>query len=282
MKNKVTAGLLAFFLGIFGVHRFYLGQVGKGIVYLLFCWTPIIWIISMIDFIVFLAMGEKSFNYKYNPEFIHQLYPAHAAGPTVVINQHGTHTYQQTAVPQPQPVYQPAPSAQSRREQEYQRRQAEQARRPQKKARPKVDPFQEEGDDKYREYDFDGAIRAYLRSLNVKSVNPKVHFRLACLYSLMEQTESSFFHLEKAVEQGFYNFEAITTHDHLAFLRSQQPVFDEFVANGYKVLSSQDPPEETLELSEDIISKLERLAKMKEVGLLTAEEFEQQKVKLLQ
>lgn len=34
-KKKVTAGLLCFLLGIFGAHRFYVGKVGTGILWLL-------------------------------------------------------------------------------------------------------------------------------------------------------------------------------------------------------------------------------------------------------
>ena len=34
MKNKVTAGLFGILLGGFGAHKFYLGNVGLGIVYL--------------------------------------------------------------------------------------------------------------------------------------------------------------------------------------------------------------------------------------------------------
>ncbi len=35
MKSKGTAYLLWFFLGAFSAHRFYLGKIGSGIVYLL-------------------------------------------------------------------------------------------------------------------------------------------------------------------------------------------------------------------------------------------------------
>ena len=35
-KNKTTAGLLALFFGGIGVHKFYLGQGGLGVVYLLY------------------------------------------------------------------------------------------------------------------------------------------------------------------------------------------------------------------------------------------------------
>jgi len=66
MKNKTTAAILAFLLGGIGVHRFYLGQGGLGIMYLLFCWTFIPLVISFIDFIIFLTMNEDAFNDKYN------------------------------------------------------------------------------------------------------------------------------------------------------------------------------------------------------------------------
>jgi TM2 domain-containing membrane protein YozV len=66
MKTKTTAAVLAFFLGGLGVHRFYLGQTGLGLVYLFFCWTLIPAIVAFIDFIVFLAMDVKAFDAKYN------------------------------------------------------------------------------------------------------------------------------------------------------------------------------------------------------------------------
>ncbi|MEZ4462632.1 MAG: TM2 domain-containing protein [bacterium] len=37
MKDKTTAFLLAWFLGGFGIHKFYLGENGAGLLYLLFC-----------------------------------------------------------------------------------------------------------------------------------------------------------------------------------------------------------------------------------------------------
>lgn len=38
-KSETTGLLLAFFLGGVGAHHFYLGRVGPGALYLLFCWT---------------------------------------------------------------------------------------------------------------------------------------------------------------------------------------------------------------------------------------------------
>ena len=64
-KNKVTAGLFALLLGGLGIHKFYLGQVGSGIVYLLFCWTLIPGIIAFIEGIILLTMTEADFARKY-------------------------------------------------------------------------------------------------------------------------------------------------------------------------------------------------------------------------
>ena len=72
MKNKTTAALLAFFLGGFGVHRFYLGRTLSGVMYLLFFWTFIPAIIAFVEFIIFLTMSDDTFNQKYNPTAVQQ------------------------------------------------------------------------------------------------------------------------------------------------------------------------------------------------------------------
>ena len=66
MKSKTSAGILALFLGGLGVHRFYLNQVGLGILYLVFCWTFIPAIIALVDGIIFLTQSDEAFNNKYN------------------------------------------------------------------------------------------------------------------------------------------------------------------------------------------------------------------------
>src|SRR5581483_10947012 len=57
-KEPSTGILLALFLGGVGAHRFYLGQVGLGVLYLLFCWTFIPVFISFIE--AFLMTGRIS------------------------------------------------------------------------------------------------------------------------------------------------------------------------------------------------------------------------------
>lgn len=64
-KNKIIAAILAFFFGGFGVHKFYLGQIGQGIVYLLFFWTVIPFFIAFIESILYLVMSDQEFARKY-------------------------------------------------------------------------------------------------------------------------------------------------------------------------------------------------------------------------
>lgn len=64
-KSKTAAALLAFFLGGIGIHKFYLGQTGAGIVYLLFCWTFIPSFVAFIEFILLLAMSDADFARKH-------------------------------------------------------------------------------------------------------------------------------------------------------------------------------------------------------------------------
>jgi TM2 domain-containing membrane protein YozV len=54
-KNKITALLLCIFLGGLGVHRFYVGKVGTGIVWLL---TGGVFGIGWIVDIVMIAVGK--------------------------------------------------------------------------------------------------------------------------------------------------------------------------------------------------------------------------------
>ena len=65
-KSRTTALLLCFFLGVIGVHKFYLGKTVQGILYLVFCWTWIPLILCVIDFIVLLCTSDRDFDAKYN------------------------------------------------------------------------------------------------------------------------------------------------------------------------------------------------------------------------
>lgn len=77
-KEKATAGVLAFFLGGLGVHRFYLGQ-WWGIFYLLFWGTFIPSIVSFIEAFVFWLTPNERWNQKYGQV------PARGAGMAVAL-----------------------------------------------------------------------------------------------------------------------------------------------------------------------------------------------------
>lgn len=64
IKNKIAAGILAIFLGGFGIHKFYLGKTGMGVLYLLFCWTYIPAIVGFIEGIIYLCSNDENFQLK--------------------------------------------------------------------------------------------------------------------------------------------------------------------------------------------------------------------------
>lgn len=64
-KSKTSAALLALFLGGIGIHKFYLGQTGAGIVYMLFCWTFIPALIAFIESLVLFGMSDHEFARKF-------------------------------------------------------------------------------------------------------------------------------------------------------------------------------------------------------------------------
>ena len=65
MKSRVAAILLALFLGGLGAHKFYLGQVGMGLLYLVFCWTGIPAIVALVEAILYLLASDEDFQKKY-------------------------------------------------------------------------------------------------------------------------------------------------------------------------------------------------------------------------
>ena len=66
LKRKIIAILLAFFLGAFGAHKFYLKQTKRGIVYLLFFWTYIPLFLSLAECLYMIFISRERFEQKYN------------------------------------------------------------------------------------------------------------------------------------------------------------------------------------------------------------------------
>lgn len=66
VKSKIAAGVLAILLGSLGIHKFYLGKIGMGILYLLFCWTGIPAIVGLIEGIIYLCSNDENFQLKHH------------------------------------------------------------------------------------------------------------------------------------------------------------------------------------------------------------------------
>lgn len=66
MKNKIVAGVLGILLGNLGIHKFYLGNIGLGILYILFSWTVIPGIVGFVEGLIYLFQSEEEFDAKHN------------------------------------------------------------------------------------------------------------------------------------------------------------------------------------------------------------------------
>lgn len=258
MKKKSTAATLALILGVFGVHRFYLGERFKGMVYLAlfgismiatveegapFIFFPAI--LGLIDSVLFFVKPKEEFDQKYNKKYLEDDYP-------------------------------PRRRRQNRRVEEPRRRRI---------PVESMNTFKESGMRKFDEYDIVGAITDFRKSLNADFKDSKVHFLMACCYSINEEPEKSLFHLDKAVDFGFIDFDIIHNSDSLAFLRTHNR-FEEFVKNSYQIprYLPQDEDEQLDQMSDekasDLLDQIAELGKLYEKGVLTPEEFQKQKQKL--
>jgi TM2 domain-containing membrane protein YozV len=68
-KNRTFAAMLALsgvLIPISGLHKFYLGQPGWGILYLLLSWTPIPKVASAIEAVWYLAQDGEQFDRSFN------------------------------------------------------------------------------------------------------------------------------------------------------------------------------------------------------------------------
>jgi len=68
-KSKVASGVLALLLGGLGVHKFYLGRVGAGIVHIILSITvigvPVNWVICLIEAIIYFTKSDGEFHQTY-------------------------------------------------------------------------------------------------------------------------------------------------------------------------------------------------------------------------
>ena len=145
-RNKYVAAIMALFFGAFGVHKFYLREVGGGIFYVMLMMMssgafkiPISGILGIIDAIRLFTMSDQEFNFRYNKGI---------------------------AIPQKnasRPISTPVKST----------------------SRPvlnRSNPYLKSGIKKYKQYDIDGAIIDFNKALDINPNDPAIHFNLAFAY----------------------------------------------------------------------------------------------------
>src|SRR5678815_1435146 len=157
-RSKTAAALFALFLGLAGIHRFYLGQVGLGILYFCLMFFGISFVLGIIDAVVFFGMDEQTFNRKYNT--------AEGLVPPVYQRMKGfPEAYSR-------PGKSPRPMTYNNRE--------------------PSNPYKVNGIKKYKEFDLEGAIEEFKKGLEIQPQDISLHFNLACAYSLTEQVDKAY------------------------------------------------------------------------------------------
>jgi len=251
MKNKSVAATLALTLGAFGLHRFYLDRKFQGVLYLL------------LFFVTFsLTLEEKA--------------------PFVIIP--FLLGFIDSVLFFVMPV--------AEFDEKYNKRYLKPQSRPTSGAQwSERTDHKKLGVERFRSYDYKGAAEAFERALDDNERDASLHFNLACCYSILEDEKAALQSLDRAIELGFNKLEKIHTHDALAFLRAQ-PEFDRFVNNDYRY---EAPPAEKIDEAEaeqeelpepdhaslDLLDQIVQLGELRDRGVLTAEEFQEQKEKLL-
>lgn len=63
-KGRITAAVLALLLGGFGIHKFYTGAWGWGLVYMALFWTGIPAILAWVEAIRYFVLSDAEFEHK--------------------------------------------------------------------------------------------------------------------------------------------------------------------------------------------------------------------------
>lgn len=267
MLNKNVAGILAIIFGGFGVHRFYLGQKFLGFLrfgaFIMFTMIVMesrgsaeevfgfllgmLFLSAAIEGLLFFFMPKDRFNQKYNKHHTRVTAPANVAD------------------------------------------------------------LKAEGVDYFKSGDYDLAIEAFQDALDVNATDPGVHFNLACAYSKNRSLAPALYHLELSISYGLPDPLRIDQHNALEWLR-RQPAYQTFKNQNFRqqLLLSTPPQQQTFSSStdtastlvnetkldlpdindipveeDDLVTRIRKLGKLREQGILTEAEFAEQKEKLL-
>jgi tetratricopeptide (TPR) repeat protein len=287
MLNKTLAGFFAFFLGMFGVHRFYLGQWFRGAAQFAGFWGAVylanlplgneaetlfgmavacMVLAPVITAIVFWATPKKNWQKTYDKDSLAGEQPLGIAGPYFARD---------------------------------------------------TKSLKAEGIRYYRTGDYDLAIEAFTEASESDLGDAGTHFNLACSYAQLGQYGEALRHLELSVTFGLPKPERIEKHPALAALRKHSS-YRSFRSNNFRrldLLELTEPKaadtkivdeEETSEYfsapppllkakvdatpdvdlnapppGSDLLEQITRLRELHDAGILTQREYQTQKEKLM-
>ncbi|THH40330.1 tetratricopeptide repeat protein [Neolewinella litorea] len=269
MLKKDLAGFFAFFLGVFGVHRFYLGQWWRGAAQFLGFWTviallaeegpemPLPFILvgfilaPLITAVVFWATPYERWAAKYDPEAL-------VAQGYTYPQKNGHATY-----------------------------------RPPTVQRQPLQDLKAEGIKYYRSGDYDLAAEAFEEAIEQAPTDPVAHFNIACCYALLGRYPQALTALEIAVTYQLPKPQRIESHPALESLR-KTTAYSTFRSNNFRQLNLieitheptakvSDDEEDLGDLREnhDLLEQMARLKELHDTGILTQLEYRKQREKLL-
>ena len=296
MLSKNLAGSLAFFFGMFGAHRFYLGQPVRGTLQFAGFFAAIALVVEaggdpmplplilaafvlapIITGLVFWTIPYERWAAKYDPEaLVARGYPA-------------------PAKPRQPWIRRAAPA------------EVAAAGRKGVGGKPDLRALKAEGVKYYRSGDFDLAVEAFLEASALAPADPVAHFNLACCYALLGQFPDALRQLEYSVTYELPGPERIEQHPALRELRESE-LYRKFRANNFRRLdlvalgdlppaAAAAPESEILEdfatppRSEgsqeraagqsELLEQLGRLQELRDAGILTEREYGAQREKLM-
>lgn len=250
LKKKGTAVWLAFLLGLWGAHKFYLGKKFSGVaLFALFVISMIITVEEgfpmiaiffgaiMIQAVLLAVMPRQEFDAKYNSgQKIKQRIKAKSKA---------------SPVPQKDPV----------------------------------ENLMDRGLRKFRAKKYVQAINYFDHILDFDRDNGEAHYYLACCFSKSHEKEEALFHLKQALASGFVNQRDISKEPTLRFVRNLaefQSISDEPRIAKPKALPEPKPNL----LDQDrfdplILDRIEMLGEKLGKGELTDQQFQAEKAKIL-
>ena len=280
-KRKGVATALAFFFGMWGVHRFYLGQRKWGFFWLLSAFIALMItieggpdfppiaifpILGFLDFILLLAMPRAEFERKYNKVGEKESRSTRKSRRKEKKAAIAARKREKTSTrSRYRPRHQPAPAP--------------------VRAAPARNPALSEGISLYKQKNYYDAIEAFKRAIELDVREKAAYFNMACCQAILHNPEDAYHNLAKAVEFGFSDYDRIGNHEALSDLRERDD-FDSFVENGYRVVEQLPEPKEDLienlqKFNPDILEQIESLGELMEKGELTRAEFDEQKKHIL-